>query len=194
VEAHVAIVLVEGGWDSCLIATKHVLRYLRGTVGYGLRYAFSVDLSLQGYADADWGGSTVDRKSTSGCCFTLGSTMVYLCSRKQSFVALSTAEAEYIALSVAVREAVWLRKLLTDLFDCEMDPTIVHCDNQSYVKLSENPVFHDRSKPVLPERGSEAGAGSGSVGAHFSKNGWERSVSGVFLYIYIKKKTCRMPN
>jgi hypothetical protein len=54
------------------IAAKHVLRYLRGTIGYGLRYASSVDLSLQGYADADWAGSTVDRKSTSGCCFTLG--------------------------------------------------------------------------------------------------------------------------
>jgi hypothetical protein len=58
------------------IAAKHVLRYLRGTVGYGLRYASSVDLSLQGYADADWAGSAVDRKSTSGCCFTLGSAMV----------------------------------------------------------------------------------------------------------------------
>jgi hypothetical protein len=128
------------------IAAKHVLRYLRGTVGYGLRYASSVDLSLQGYVD--WAGSAVDRKSTSGCCFTLGSAMVSWCSRKQSSVALSTTEAEYIALSVAVREAVWLRKLLTDLFDHEMDPIIIHCDNQSCVKLSENPVFHDRSKHI----------------------------------------------
>jgi hypothetical protein len=96
------------------IAAKHVLRYLRGTVGYGLRYGSCVDLSVQGYADADWAGSTVDQKSTSGCCFTLGSAMVSWCSRKQSSVALSTTEAEYIALSVAVREAMWLRKLLTN--------------------------------------------------------------------------------
>jgi aspartate carbamoyltransferase regulatory subunit len=61
-------------------------------------------------------------------------------------VALSTVEVEYIALSVAVREAVWLRKLLTYLFDHEI--TIIHCDNQSCVKLSENPVFHDRSKHI----------------------------------------------
>jgi hypothetical protein len=88
------------------IAAKHVLRYLRGTVGYGLRYASSVDLRLQGYVDGDWAGSAVDRKSTSGCCFTLGSAMVSWCSRKQSSVALSTAKAEYIALSVAVREAM----------------------------------------------------------------------------------------
>ena len=69
-------------------------------------------------------------------------------SRKQSSVTLSTAEAEYIALSVAVCEAVWLHKLLTDLFDHEMDPTIIHCDNQSCVKFSTNPVFHNRSKHI----------------------------------------------
>jgi hypothetical protein len=62
-------------------------------------------------------------------------------------VALSTTEAEYIALSVAVLEAVWLRKLLTDLFDHEMDP-IIHCDNQSCENIFENPVFHDRLKHV----------------------------------------------
>jgi hypothetical protein len=111
------------------IATKHILRYLRGTVGYGLRYASSVDLSLQEYADTDWAGSAVDRKSTSGCCFTLGSAMVSWCSKKQSSVALSTAEAKYIALIVVVHEAMWLRKLLTDLFGHEMDPTTIHCDN-----------------------------------------------------------------
>jgi hypothetical protein len=64
------------------IAAKHVLRYLRGTVGYGLRYTSSVDLSLQGYANVDWAGSAVDWKSTSSCCFTLGSAMVSWCSRK----------------------------------------------------------------------------------------------------------------
>jgi hypothetical protein len=74
--------------------------------------------------------------------------MVSWCSRKQSCVALSIAEAEYIALSVAVREAVWLHELLVDLFDHEMDSTIIHCDNQSCVKLSENPVFHDKLKYI----------------------------------------------
>jgi hypothetical protein len=88
------------------IAAKLVLRYLRGTVGYGLRYASSVDMRLQGYGDADWAGNALDRKSTFGCCFTLGSSITSWCSRKQSSVALSTAEAEYIALCVAVREAV----------------------------------------------------------------------------------------
>jgi hypothetical protein len=130
------------------IVAKHVLRYLRGTVGHGLRYTSNIDMRLQGYTDSDWAGSAVDRKSTSWCCFTLGSAMVSWCSRKQTYVALSTAEAEYIALSVAVREAVWLRKLLADLFGNVLDYTIIHCDNQSCVKLSKDPVFHDKSKHI----------------------------------------------
>jgi hypothetical protein len=100
---------------------------------------------LHGYANADLAGGTMDQKSTSDCCFTLGSAMVSWCSRKQRSVALSTAEAEYIVLSVEVRKEVWLRKLLADLFDHEMDFTIIHYDNQSCVKLSENPVFHDNT-------------------------------------------------
>jgi hypothetical protein len=104
-------------------------------------------MRLQGYANADWAGSVVDRKSTSGC-FTLGSAMVSWYSRKKSSVALSTAEAEYIALCVVVCEAMWLHKLLVDLFGHEMNSTVIHCDNQSCVKLSENPVFHDKSKHI----------------------------------------------
>jgi hypothetical protein len=107
------------------IAVKHVLRYIRGIVGYVLRYASSMDVSLQGYANTYWVESTVDRKSTSGCCFSLSFTMVCWCNRKQSSMALSIAEAEHIALSVAVREAMWLRKPLTDSFDHEMDSIII---------------------------------------------------------------------
>ena len=63
-------------------------------------------------------------------------------------MALSTAEAEYITASVARREAVWLQKLLARIFDLELEPTLIHCDNQSCVKLIENPIFHDRSKHI----------------------------------------------
>jgi hypothetical protein len=61
---------------------------------------------------------------------------------------LSTTEAECIALSVAVHEAVWLHKILADLFGHVMDSTVIHCDNQSCVKLSGNPLFHDKSKHI----------------------------------------------
>jgi hypothetical protein len=74
--------------------------------------------------------------------------MVFWCSRKPNFVALSTTEAEYIALCVAVYEAVWIHKLLADLFEHDMDSTIIHCDNPSFLKLLENPVFHDKSKHI----------------------------------------------
>ena len=74
--------------------------------------------------------------------------MVSWCNKKHSSVVLSTVEAEYIALSVAIREAVWLQNLLIDLFDHEMDSTIIHCDNQSCVKLSKNLVFHYKSKHI----------------------------------------------
>lgn len=131
-----------------LVAIKHTLRYLRGTVGYGLKYSSSMDLILEGYTDSDWAGIVTDRKSTSGCCFNLGSAMISWCSRKQTSVALSIAEAKYIAACVATCEAVWLRKLLAGLFGQSLEPTIIHCDNQSCVKLSVNPVFHDRTKYV----------------------------------------------
>jgi hypothetical protein len=130
------------------IEAKHVLRYLQGTIRYGLRYASSVDMILQGYVDADWARSVVEWKRKSGWCFTLGSAMVSWCSRKHSFVDFSTTEEKYRALSVPVCEAVWLHNLLTYLFDHEMDSTIIHCDNQIYVKLSENILFHDILKHI----------------------------------------------
>jgi hypothetical protein len=74
--------------------------------------------------------------------------MISWFSRKQTSVALSIAEAEYIAACLACTEAVWLRKLLSGLFDIELDATSICCDNQSCIKLSVNPVFHDKSKHI----------------------------------------------
>ena len=96
-----------------LIGAKHVMRYLKGTLDYGLRYTSSGEIKLHGYADSDWGGNAKDRKSTSGSCFSLGSGMISWFSRKQTSIALSTAEVEYIAACSAFCKAVWLRKMLT---------------------------------------------------------------------------------
>ena len=98
--------------------------------------------------DADWAGSVVDRKSTSGCCFSLGSASIFWKSEKQKSVALSNAKAEYIAASMSCCEAVWLQKLFSELFGHVLDTTVILCDNQSGICLSENPVFHDRSKHI----------------------------------------------
>jgi hypothetical protein len=74
--------------------------------------------------------------------------MISWIKKKQSCVALSTAEEEYVAACAASREAAWFRKLLTGLFDIVMETTYILCDNQSCVKLSENPLFHDNSKHI----------------------------------------------
>ena len=86
-------------------------------------------MTLHGYTDADWASSVVDRKSTFGSCFTLGSTLISWMSRKHKSVASSTAEAEYIVASMACCEAIWLRKLFSELFGHVLDTTIMLCDN-----------------------------------------------------------------
>ena len=74
--------------------------------------------------------------------------MISWSSRKQGSITQSTVKAEYIAASDACKEAVWLRKLLSDLFDGKLESTIIHCDNQSCIELSGNQMFHDRSKHI----------------------------------------------
>ena len=80
-----------------LISAKHILRYLKGTVDYGLKYDVNQRINLEGYVYSYWAGSAIDRKSTSGCFFNMGSGVISWFSRKQSCVVLSTAEAEYVA-------------------------------------------------------------------------------------------------
>ena len=105
-------------------------------------------MRLAGYTDSNWAGCASDKKSTSGCCFGLGLVVVSWFSRKQQSVALSSAEAEYMAASLASCEAIWLRKMLFGLFGQALRPSVIYCDNQSCIKLTENPVFHDRSKHI----------------------------------------------
>ena len=119
-----------------LMVAKNILRYLKGIVYYGIKYEVNQKINLDGYVDSDWVGSSIDRKSTSGCCFSMGSGVISWFSRKQSYVALSIAEVEYVAACSASCEAVWLRKLLSDLFDLQLDSTCIYCDNQSCVNLS----------------------------------------------------------
>ena len=81
-----------------LIMEKHVMRYLKGTIDYRFRYISDREIRPQGYTDSDWEGNVTDRKSTSGCCFGLGSAMISWFNRKQNRVELGTTEAKYIAV------------------------------------------------------------------------------------------------
>jgi hypothetical protein len=86
---------------------------------------------LHGYTYSDWMDSIVDWKSTSRYCFSLGSTMISWSNRKHGSITQSTTEVEYIVASATNREVVWLRKVLSYLFGVELEPTIIHCDDQS---------------------------------------------------------------
>eukprot|EP00253_Pinus_taeda_P016630 PITA_16630 len=104
------------------VAAKHILRYLQGTVDYGLGYRQGDGMRL--------------------------AAVVSWFSRKQQSIALSSAEAEYMAANLASCEAIWLRKMLFGLFGQPLRPSVIYCDNQSCIKLTENPVFHDKSKHI----------------------------------------------
>ena len=92
-------------------------------------------MRLSGFTDVDWEGSPTDRKSTSRGIFSIELTTVSWYSRKQRSVALISAEAEYMAASLAACEAIWMRKILVGLFGSHLEPTVIYCDNQSCIKL-----------------------------------------------------------
>ena len=128
------------------VAAKRVLRYLKGTMNFGLIY--SGDPGVLGYSDADWAGDMDDRKSTSGYMFQIAGGPVSWRSKKQDTVALSTAEAEYVALSSAAQECVWMRRLVSELGNPPGEPTTILEDNQSSIAMARNPQFHGRAKHI----------------------------------------------
>lgn len=129
-----------------LKAAKRVLRYVKGTCDFGIKFTRSKEFKLVGFSDSDWGGSIDDMKSTSGYCFTLGSGIFSWSSKKQEIVAQSTAEAEFVAATSAVNQALWLRKILIDLNLEQEASTEILVDNQAAIAISQNPVFHGKTK------------------------------------------------
>ncbi|KAI5338824.1 hypothetical protein L3X38_018096 [Prunus dulcis] len=127
---------------------KRVLRYVKGTLDYGLHYMKGKKLVLVGFCDSDWGGSVDDSKSTSGYAFSFGSGVFSWASVKQNCVALSTAEAEYISAAEATTQAIWLRFVLEDFGELQADATPLQCDNTSAISVFKNPVFHQRTKYI----------------------------------------------
>ncbi|KAJ1530149.1 hypothetical protein ONE63_005080 [Megalurothrips usitatus] len=130
-------------------AAKRVLRYLKGTKNFSLIFRKGQPEPV-GFADADWGGDHVDRKSFTGFVFTVSHAAVSWEARKQRAVALSSTEAEYIALCEASKEALYLRGLICELelHQQENFSITIHNDSQSAQSLCHNPVFHKRSKHI----------------------------------------------
>lgn len=128
-------------------AVKWVLRYIQGTLDTRLCYKKGGDFVIKGYCDSDYGGDLDQRRSSNGIVFTAGGNTISWRSQLQKVVALSSTEAEYISMSEAIREAVWLKGLVEELGFGQKTVEII-CDSQSAIALSKNAVFHERTKHV----------------------------------------------
>ena len=128
-------------------AVKWVLRYIKGTVNTRLSYKKKGEFVIRGYTDSDYNGDLDQRRSTSGMVFTAGGNPISWRSSLQKVVALSTTEAEYIALSDAVKEGVWLKRFAEEL-GFPQDSVEIFCDSQSAIALSKNDVYHEKTKHV----------------------------------------------
>ncbi|WJZ82231.1 hypothetical protein VitviT2T_002006 [Vitis vinifera] len=106
-----------------------ILRYLKSTIFHGLFYSAQSPLVLRAFSNADWAGDPTDRRSTTGYCFLIGSSLISWRSKKQTFVARSSTEAEYRALADTISELLWLRWLLKDLGVSTFSATPLYCDN-----------------------------------------------------------------
>ncbi|XP_042983356.1 uncharacterized protein LOC122312767, partial [Carya illinoinensis] len=133
--------------ESHLIAVKRILRYLSGTINLGLWYPKHTSFDLISYTDADYAGCKIDRKSTSGACHFLGHALVSWFSKKQNSVALSTAEAEYVAAGSCCAQALYMKQQLED-FKLMYNHIPIKCDNTSAINLSKNPIQHSRTKHI----------------------------------------------
>jgi hypothetical protein len=150
-----------------------VVRYLKGSPGRGLLFRRDAQLQLLGFTDADWAGCLDTRRSTSGYCFFLGSSLISWRAKKQHTVSRSSSEAEYRALSFASCELQWLVYLLTDLNVQCVKPPVLYCDNQSALHIAANPVFHERTKHL-------------EIDCHFVR---EKLQQGVFKLLPIHTKS-----
>ena len=133
-----------------LVAAKRILRYIKGTTNIGLTFdGNNTTVSIIGYADADWAGDYDERKSTTGYIVMIGNCMVSWASKKQSTVSLSSAEAEYMAISSSLQEIKWIRQLLNELYIVNQgEPSVLNIDNQAAITISQNDVDHSRTKHI----------------------------------------------
>ena len=128
-------------------AANRVFKYLRGTSNFGITYDGNQALVLGGYSDANW-GSGEDRKSMGGYVFTLCGGAVSWAAKKQPTVALSSTESEYMALTQAAKESMWIQYFLGELGRTAKSANIIYGDNQGSIALAKNPEYHAQTKHI----------------------------------------------
>ena len=129
-------------------ALEQILCYLKGAPGRGIVYTNHGHTHIECFSDADWAGSKIDRRSTSGYCVFVGGNLVSWKSKKQNVVSRSSAESEYRAMAQSVCEVIWIYQLLTEVGLKTSVPAKLWCDNQAALHIASNPVFHERTKHI----------------------------------------------
>jgi hypothetical protein len=133
--------------ESHLKATKRILRYLKHTQDVGLWYLKSANFELIGYSDSDYAGDKVERRSTLGTCQLLGRSLVSWSSKKQNSISLSTTKVEYVTAGSCCAQILWMKATLKN-FGIKFKQVPLLCGNESVVKLTNNPVQHQRTKHI----------------------------------------------
>lgn len=155
--------------DAHVNAVKRILKYIKGTIDYGIVFRSDGIEGLAAYSDADYAGDGETRRSTSGVILMFNGGPVSWESTRQKSVALSTTESEYMAATVAVKELIWLKRLIESLVELKEKPEL-NMDNQSAIRLVKNPEFHKRTKHI-------------DVRYHFIR---ERYEEGLFNLSYVR--------
>jgi hypothetical protein len=139
---------IQNPTDAHWSAVKRILRFIKGTAGYGLNIQKTGSVMLSGFTDADWAGCPDDRRSTSGYAVFLGDNLVSWSSRKQATVSRSSTEAEYKTIANITAEIIWIQALLKELGVYLHRPPRLWCDNIGATYLTANPIFNGRTKHV----------------------------------------------
>lgn len=121
---------------SHLLSAKRIIKYINDTSDYGLLYTFDIGNSLISYCDANWVGSSKDKKSTFGGCFFLRNNLISWFNKKQNCVFLSTPEVEYIAARSSSMQLMWMKQMLQE-YDIPQDVNTLYCDNMSSINISK---------------------------------------------------------
>ncbi|GKE09723.1 putative ribonuclease H-like domain-containing protein, partial [Tanacetum coccineum] len=132
---------------SHLNAVKKIFKYLKGQPKLGLWYPKDSPFQLEAYSDSDYAGSHGDRKSTTGGCQFLGRRLISWQCKKQTIVATSSTEAEYVAAASCCAQVLWIQNQLLD-YGFNFMNTKIFIDNQSTICIVKNPVFHQRTKHI----------------------------------------------
>ncbi|GJU65767.1 putative ribonuclease H-like domain-containing protein [Tanacetum coccineum] len=147
VDVHLYRSMIVTPKTSHLNAVKRIFKYLKGKPNLGLWYPRESPLDLEAFSDSDYGGSNLDRKSTTGGCQFLGQRLISWQCKKQTIVATSTTEAEYVAAANCCGQVLWVQNQLLD-YGFNFMNTKIHIDNESTICIVKNPVYHSKTKHI----------------------------------------------